>query len=576
MNRDHSFRSVLVVLTIIGANLAHIQNYVLAVEPHNEQIEQLLEAGQLPAALQAARQVSRHTDRDPWLAKIAAAQSEQGDRAAAIQTLGEIYDHQSRWNGLRAVARSAPQGGQGGGAEADFESIIELMTATVQPDTWDVVGGPGAVKEFAGGVHVDPKGLLQRLDLSVESPDLLALKDAQKRPGVNTDVRGTSRLRKVSLPRLELQCQLLAAMGKPPTDAMRSLAGITRVEYLFVYPDSRDLVIAGPAGEWEANSEGRQVSRASGAPVLQLDDLVDLLRAMADGDQTFGCSITPRQEALAQTQAYLARSAKNPLKPGQRTNWLSGLRDHLGKQDIKLWGLDAQCRAAKILVEADYRMKLVGMGLEEPVLGVTSYLDSIRVAKGQAPPPMDVLRWWFTLNYGAIQATSDDSAFALQGQGVRVLSENELLTETGKRVHTGASDELNQAFAESFTQHFPALCAKYPIYAELRNIFDLALIAAVIDSRKLAEKADWRQVAFGPSGCFATAKGYAPTEVETVINSRVVNRIHIIAGVSGGVSADIAPLVAGDAIKIDKYGKLVAEQKAAVAQKQPRDRWWWD
>ena len=38
-----------------------------------------------------------------------------------------------------------------------------------------------------------------------------------------------------------------------------------------------------------------------------------------------------------------------------------------------------------MIVEADYRMKLVGMGLEEGTLGVTSYLDSIEVAKDGRP-----------------------------------------------------------------------------------------------------------------------------------------------------------------------------------------------
>ena len=36
------------------------------------------------------------------------------------------------------------------------------------------------------------------------------------------------------------------------------------------------------------------------------------------------------------------------------------------------------------MVEADYRMKLVGMGLEEGVLGVPSYLSMIRVPPGTA------------------------------------------------------------------------------------------------------------------------------------------------------------------------------------------------
>ena len=63
------------------------------------------------------------------------------------------------------------------------------------------------------------------------------------------------------------------------------------------------------------------------------------------------------------------------------------------------------------MVEADYRMKLVGMGLEEGVLGVPSYLSMIRVPPGQPAPPMDVLRWWFTLAYDSVVATAQHDAF---------------------------------------------------------------------------------------------------------------------------------------------------------------------
>ena len=40
-------------------------------------------------------------------------------------------------------------GAGGGAAMADFQSLIELITSTVQPTTWDEVGGPGSIKEFA-------------------------------------------------------------------------------------------------------------------------------------------------------------------------------------------------------------------------------------------------------------------------------------------------------------------------------------------------------------------------------------------------------------------------------------------
>lgn len=39
-------------------------------------------------------------------------------------------------------------GGLGGGTGADFDSLIELITTTVAPTTWDSVGGPGSIQPF--------------------------------------------------------------------------------------------------------------------------------------------------------------------------------------------------------------------------------------------------------------------------------------------------------------------------------------------------------------------------------------------------------------------------------------------
>jgi general secretion pathway protein D len=39
-------------------------------------------------------------------------------------------------------------GGLGGGAQADFDTLIDLITATIAPDTWDDVGGDGSIQGF--------------------------------------------------------------------------------------------------------------------------------------------------------------------------------------------------------------------------------------------------------------------------------------------------------------------------------------------------------------------------------------------------------------------------------------------
>jgi hypothetical protein len=59
--------------------------------------------------------------------------------------------------------------------------------------------------------------------------------------------------------------------------------------------------------------------------------------------------------------------------------------------------------------------------------------------------------------------------------------------ENGKQVNTGRSSELNAQFARNFTQHYDALAVKYPVYAELRNIFDLALVAGLIEQHRLGD-----------------------------------------------------------------------------------------
>ena len=109
----------------------------------------------------------------------------------------------------------------------------------------------------------------------------------------------------------------------------------------------------------------------------------------------------------------------------------------------------------------------------------------LRQTAGDRDLPMQILRWWFTLDYGAVRTNADRNVFQWAGPGVRVLSENELLTERGERIHTGESDLLNAEFAHSFTKHFDALAAKYPVYAELRNVFELAMLCAILRSEDL-------------------------------------------------------------------------------------------
>ncbi|MEX2026678.1 MAG: DUF1598 domain-containing protein [Pirellulaceae bacterium] len=532
-----------------------------------------LAAGEFAPALAAADRLPDPDQRDAALGRIAAAQAQAGAADGSLSTAGSMSSDSARGRAIDQLRDAIT--GRGGGVIADFDTLIDLITTTVDPDSWEDVGGPGTIAEFPTGVYVDAGGVLKKFKPEVDR-SLGTVRASAAFASAGRDPRQKAALRKVSLPRLERAVQLLYAQGRQPDEAMRTLAGLQKIQYVLIYPGTGDIVLAGPAGDWRPDEEGRIVDVEKGRPVVQLDDLVTVLRNAYSKEPKFGCAITPTQENLAAAKATIERWAAKPISPSQRGRWLEDIRSSLGKQDVTIHGIDPRTRAARVIVEADYRMKLVGMGLEPGVLGVESYLASIELKPGAAPPAMNVLRWWFTLNYDNFSATEPRDAFELKGPGVKVLSENELLTEKGERVHTGSSDELNARFARSFTKHFEALAAKYPVYADLRNVFDLALVTALLKSEDVPSQIGWEMTHFGPQGRYDVALGGAPTHTESVVNHRVIGSKTIVAGISGGVTVDPQQLVKADQIKTDTYGVLKGEHKESAPASLPRSAWWWD
>jgi hypothetical protein len=577
-----------VVLATLATLVATVGRPAVAADQEfvENQVEAALAAGEFGPALRAARAIGDTGQRDMVLAQVARAQARVGLGDGSLSTIADVSDDRLRTDLLRdnGSAGRETSGAQGGGSQADFDALIELIQTTISPDSWEANGGAGSLQEFVSGVLVDANGVLQLSERGAASGRLDSLR-RQVRPSADTARHssdaarhmGPSPMRSISLNRLERQIQLREAAGLPPTEAMRLLAGLERVRYVFVYPESGDLVLAGPADSWIVDPSGRARATRSGRPLVRLDDLVVTLRRDSSGPNgRFGCAITPTSDSLAKTHAFLRKSARQPLRPGGGTAWLERLRTSLGRQEISIFGVDPATHLAQVLVAADYRMKRVGMGLDAGVAGVPSYLDLIDVPPGQSPPPLTMLRWWFVLDDDAVVTTTDDRrAFQLVGQGVKVLSENELLTAQGQRVHTGRAEALNRQFASSFTANFAALAVKYPIYAELQNVFDLALVAALISAEDLPSQVGWHMTWFGDQEGYQVATAPPPAVVETVINHRVIRRRIILAGASGGVSVETSPFVTHSSIRIADEAQL-AGQRARAARDLPRANWWWD
>src|SRR5262249_21223880 len=114
--------------------------HAAAGERQSPQFDELLAAGEFAPALKLAQDVADPAGRDQLLVKLAAAQNGAGARNAALSTLAGVSDDRTRYSALQSSSQSSPPssaGGARGGAQADFSSLIELITTTVKPSTWD-------------------------------------------------------------------------------------------------------------------------------------------------------------------------------------------------------------------------------------------------------------------------------------------------------------------------------------------------------------------------------------------------------------------------------------------------------
>jgi hypothetical protein len=361
------------------------------------------------------------------------------------------------------------------------------------------------------------------------------------------------------------------AAGQPIPDDVACLAGLTEVQFLFVFPDSQDVVIGGPAGAWKAADDQRTVSVSNGHPTLRFDDLVTLSRTFEQGGSGFfRCSIDPKPEQVKAVRDYAAKMELTAGNVGAETD---KLEEMLGLQNVIVQGIPQDSRVASVIVEADYQMKLIGIGEREGAAGMKSYFDLVSRAerKGSA---MDALRWWMTVGYDSIQVSPDRQSFEFSGKAVQCQSENQLVAADGSRQATGKADNANTEFARLFTEHLPELSSQDVVFADLQNVFDLGLATALVHTMGLNRQVGWQPEVLSASGSYSPAPVEVPAELMTAASSRVYNGREIVVQVAGGVRADLRSVVKNpDNFEVSAEVVKKAIESNPVGQS---GRWWWD
>lgn len=432
------------------------------------------------------------------------------------------------------------------------------------------IGGGGAA-----GVVVDAQGVLSMKVVADPRGILTQQRIQQARAALNADIAKPSELRKVSLTRLEKLIAERAANGQQPDEDMLALAGLTRVQYVFFYPETKDIVIAGPAEGYMADATGRLVGVNSGAAVVMLEDMVTAMRAFPPTGQQarqIRCSIDPTKEGLQKMQEFLVKLNRQRLAPGDANFIAMGLKESLGLQDVTINGVSPKTHFAQVLVEADYRMKLIGIGLEVPPVKIPSYVSK---ANPQQVSQNAMQRWYFTPDYECVKVAGDDLAMELVGQGVKLIGEDELVNADGSRAVAGAHNNgASKAFTDAFTKLYPELAKKSPVYAQLKNVIDLAIAAAFMQEKDYYGRADWKMEVFGDEKAFPVEHYEAPKHVESTVNV-VWRGSRLMTPIGGGVSIQPRKALASDNLLRDE-GEVAAAHEKNDLSKLTKGQWWWD
>jgi hypothetical protein len=448
----------------------------------------------------------------------------------------------------------------GGSAALLAQSFIGAGTQTPFVVGVVPVVGNGAV----GGVAIDAKGAVDE----AERRDLAALRDARRSAmsGLAADVSEPSELRKISLRRLDALLARHVSENKPLTADVLYLAGLERVEYVFAYPESSDIVLAGPAEGWTVDDAGNVVGADSGAAVLQLVDLIAALRtkdAMLAGE-LISCSIDPTPAGLKRF-TRLMRASRMSLSP----QLLRRMERAVGPQTITLSGVSPESHFAQVLVAADWQMKRIGMGLvASPVDGLASYLELLEGGpdrRPQSPLP----RWWIAYGERPVECDAEGLGWRISRPGIQVQTAAGRLTPDGQILTEAESDPIAKQWADSMTAHYDELAIAQPVFGQLRGCMDLALVTAVLASGDLLKHVGLELPMLLDDSRLEAAEHRVPKSVPSHASALRIGDDWVVS-VSGGVELDVPRVV------------NAAEVQAAVgearidASPNHDDPWWWD
>lgn len=457
----------------------------------------------------------------------------------------------------RCPGRGSPP--RNSGRRLPVSIVMALVAACVVPATAEAQFFGG---QAVGGISIDADGIVRNVDSKVLDELSAARRKALAGGGPE---RAKDGLRKVSLARLTAAVEAAAAGTAPLPADVALMGGLERITHVFVDPDGHDIILAGPADAARVDAAGNVLGASSGRPLLQLEDFLVALRAV-DGARDGGmlCSIDPSPDRVADLQKFLKSQQASAADPA---GTLRKMEEVLGPQNVRIGGVPADSRFARVLVAADYRLKRIGMGLEPSGLNdLPSYLATVPAGANVGTLP----RFWLEASYDPIARDADELAFRLSGRTIACRTESDVFAKEGVQRGAGPTDKVAQKWCDGFTGKYDALAAKHPVFAELANCVDLAVVAALIQGQQLDRRAGLDLSGLLDADRVRLPTYEAPATVPTVA-SGVKKGGRWVVSASGGIQFQPWGFAAST-VESDE----VAGSRTAALVGRAGDAWWWD
>ena len=148
------------------------------------------------------------------------------------------------------------------------------------------------------------------------------------------------------------------------------------------------------------------------------------------------------------------------------------------------------------------------------------------------------------------------------------MTEEEFVASNGTVQGSGKAGSTAQKWADNMTARYEELAAKEPIFGELRNCIDLAVVGALIAKERLPEKAGMSMSLLTNAAELPHEEFGIPKQVDSQASVMKKGRSWVITA-SGGVLLNPWMM-----LEKPQASDRLAPARADAASKG--DQWWWN